>query len=195
MHNIYDCVDAFSHLLYTQYEITLGRKGVAVTLKILFDKRDCFHLMGLQYLTDREELTRDRTIVFDEIKNRKINNKHLENSKFYEKIRERVNMLPLLETLFDSNETIFKYNSKRNSFSLIQADYLMKNQVEDKSAFIFLSNEKEDIYFCRSFFTEGKMDYSKNQPSWTLLYKKKIDLVSQTEIVLYDRMKYKRILS
>ena len=45
----------------------LGRKGVAVTLRILFDKKDCFHLMGLQYLVDRPELSRERGKVFDEI--------------------------------------------------------------------------------------------------------------------------------
>ena len=28
---------------------------------------DCFHLMGLQYLADRPELSRDRGKVFDEI--------------------------------------------------------------------------------------------------------------------------------
>lgn len=54
---------------------------------------------------------------------------------------------------------------------------------------MFLSNSKEDNYYCRSFFPEDKKDYTKNQAFWTLLYKKKIDLKSQTEIVLYDRMK------
>ena len=32
----------------TEYEIVLGRKNVAVKLIITFDKKDCFHLMGLQ---------------------------------------------------------------------------------------------------------------------------------------------------
>ena len=45
----------------------MGRKGVSVTLRITFDKKDCFHLMGLQYLIDRPELNRDRGKVFDEI--------------------------------------------------------------------------------------------------------------------------------
>lgn len=64
----------------------LGRKGVSVTLDILFDKKDCFHLMGLQYLTDRAELRRDRGKVFDEIKERKITAEQVEASEFYEKI-------------------------------------------------------------------------------------------------------------
>lgn len=81
----------------------------------------------------------------------------------------------MLETLFDSNETIFKYNSKVNSFSLIQADYFLKNKLKDKSVYVFLSAKSDD--------------YTKNQPKWALLFKKKIDLISGTEIVLYDRMR------
>lgn len=68
MHDIYDCIDSFTSLLDTQYHLILGRKGVLVKLNISFDKKDCFHLMGLQYLKDRPELNRDRGLVFDEIK-------------------------------------------------------------------------------------------------------------------------------
>lgn len=37
MRNITDCVNALLRLLYTDYEIMLGRKGVAVTLKLSID--------------------------------------------------------------------------------------------------------------------------------------------------------------
>ena len=63
---------------------------------------------------------------------------------------------------------------------MIEADYLMKNHMEGKNLFLFLSNARDDSYFCRSFFPEEKMDYTKNQASWTLLYKKKeISLMDQ----------------
>ena len=189
MHNIYDCIDSFTSLLDIEYHLVLGRKGASVSIIITFDKNDCFHLMGLQYLTDRPELSRDRAIVFDEIKERKITVKQIETSVFYERIAERVDLLPLLENLFDSNDTIFKYNRKSNVYSMIQADYLMKNSVADKNVFIFLSLEKEDKYFCRSFFPQGKRDYTKGQPSWTLLYKEKISLSTGKSVVLYDRVK------
>lgn len=187
MHNIYDCVDAFDKLLHKQYKIVIGRKGVAVTLYVNFRKTDCFHLMGLQYLKDREELNRDRESIFDAIKNRKIDASHIESSFFYDRIKERVNLLPMLEALFDSNDTVFKYNSKQNSFSLIQADYIMKNVVEKQNVFIFLSKEQEEQYFCRSFFAEDKVDYTKNQSKWTQLYKEKLDKVTGEIECLYDR--------
>ena len=110
MHNIYECIDSFSSLLDVEYHLILGRKGVPVSLDILFDKKDFYHLVGLQYLTDRPELRRDRGRIFDEIKGRKITREQIESSDLYGKIADRVDMFPFLEELFDSNETIFKYN-------------------------------------------------------------------------------------
>lgn len=187
MHNVYDCVDSFVSLLDTKYDLILGRKGVAVSLQITFDKKDCFHLMGLQYLKDRPELNRDRGKIFDELRERKLTKEKIESSDFYNKIAARVDMLPYLENLIDSNETIFKYNQKINNFSLIMADYLMRNKVLNQNIFIFLAKSAENTYFCRSFFTEDKRDYSKNQASWTLLYKKKTRISTNEEDILYDK--------
>jgi len=173
MHNIYDCVDSFSSLLDTEYRMILGRKGVSVSLHITFNKKDCFHLMGLQYLVDRPQLNRDRGKIFDEIKERKITTEQVETSNFYNKIFERIDRLPDLERYFDSNDTIFKYNEKKNAFSMIQAEYLMQNKTEKGNVYIFLGKSKENKYFCRSFFPKEKKDYTKNQASWTLLYKEK----------------------
>ena len=173
MRTVVDCVASFIPLLSTEYEIVLGRKNVAVKLIITFDKKDCFHLMGLQYLTDRPELRRDRGKIFYEIQNGIIKRENIESSDFYHKIQDRVHFLPLLEKMLDSNDTVFKYNKKANVYSMIEADYLMKNHMEGKNIFLFLSNARDDSYFCCSFFPEEKMDYTKNQASWTLLYKKK----------------------
>lgn len=188
MRDIKDCVNAFIPLLNTEYEIVLGRKGVTVILKITFDKRDCFHLMGLQYLIDRPELNRDRGKVFDEIVAGSITTEQVESSDFYKKIEDRINYLPLLEALLDSNDTIFKYNQRINMYSMISADYLMKNNMEENNLYLFLSHSSDDKYFCKSFFPEKKKDYTKNQASWTLLYKKKCNISTGKEIILYDRL-------
>ncbi len=188
MRNIKDCVSTFLPLLNTEYEIVLGRKGVAVTLRIAFDKKDCFHLMGLQYLIDRPELNRDRGKVFDEIVAGSITTEQVESSDFYKKIEDRVNFLPLLEQLLDSNDTVFKYNKKVNMYSMIDADYLMRNNMEERNLYLFLSHGTDGKYFCKSFFPEEKKDYTKNQASWTMLYKKKCNLNSGEDVVLYDRL-------
>lgn len=129
MRNVIDCINAFIPLLSTEYELVLGRKAVAVTLRILFDKKDCFHLMGLQYLVDRPELSRDRGKVFDEIADGTIAIEKIESSDFYKKIEQRIHFLPLLEQMIDSNDTVFKYNKKANMYSMIEADYLMENNI------------------------------------------------------------------
>lgn len=129
MHTIYDCVNFFCPLLDTEYHLILGRKRVTVELGICFDKKDCFHLMGLQYLTDMPNLSRNREKIFDEIREKKITQKQVEASDHYNKIAERIDLFPYLEDLLDSNDTIFKYNEKMNAFSMIQADYLMKNRI------------------------------------------------------------------
>lgn len=83
MHHIYNCVDAFSNLLDVEYHLVLGKKGIATELQIAFDKRDCFHLMGLQYLKDRPNLNKDREKIFDSIMERKIKAELIESSDFY----------------------------------------------------------------------------------------------------------------
>lgn len=188
MRNITDCINAFVPLLHTEYEIILGRKGVAVTIRLAFDKKDCFHLMGLQYLKDYPELNRDRGKIFDELAEGVILVDKLEASVFYHKIKERINFLPLLEDILDSNDTIFKYNKKANTYSVIDADYLLKNNMDSRNIFLFLSKKKDDTYFCRSFFPEEKMDYTRNQASWTLLYKRKINTETGIGKVLYDKI-------
>lgn len=145
--------------------------------------------MGLQYLTDRPELSRDRGKIFDEIKARVLTKEQIESSDLYEQIIDRIDLLPFLEDLFDSNDTVFKYNEKKTSFSMIKANYLMKNRLADKNVFIFLSKSKDDTYFCRSFFPETNRDYTKNQASWTLLYKEKVNRTTGQSVVLYDRLK------
>lgn len=190
MYDIYDCVNAFSELLDTEYTIIIGRKKVSAALHIRFRKQDCFHLMGLQYIRDRSELRKARDTVFDEIISHRIRKEQIEGFHFYTEIADRVNLLPNLEAIFDDNDTIFKYNESINKFSKIKGDYLMKNQIDVRNVFTFLSKDTagKDAYYCRSFFPQSKMDYTKNQPSWTLLQKKKKRLSTGQEFVLYDRL-------
>lgn len=99
-------------------------------------------------------------------------------------------MLPLLESIIGRNDTIFKYNQKRNIYSVIKADYIMKSNAEERNLFLFLAeNGGSGRYYCRSFFPQDKMDYTKNQASWTLLYKKKVTLSTGEGEILYDRLK------
>ena len=94
--------------------------------------------MGLQYLVDRPELSRDRGRVFDEIADGTITIEKIESSDFYNKIEQRVHFLPLLEQMIDSNDTVFKYNKKANMYSMIEADYPVSytHLVNDSDVFL-----------------------------------------------------------
>lgn len=193
MNNIHTCVERFSSLLATEYEITLGRRNTAVTLQLSFDKEDCFHLMGLQHLKDLPNLKRSRAKVFDDIAAHRIKAETIEASDFFHEIEERVRLLPYLESILDSNDTIFKYNETLNAFSKIQAEFLLDNQHEDTRVFVFLSKRKTGKYCCRSFFPMGTTDFSRNQQKWTLLKKVKRNLETNEEVELYRNPHFKEM--
>ena len=93
----------------------------------------------------------------------------------------------LPKEFLDSDETIFKYNQNEAIFSRINADFLLKNANFERTVFIFIKLEDNGKYVCNSFFPESDYDYSKNQISWKVLSKKKIDLLSGEEILLQQK--------
>ena len=191
MADILQAAKSFKNLLDVEYQILLGKKNKQLNLSIDFERLHFYHLAGLHYLKDlADTLKGDRGIVFEKILDGKITQADLESSIHYPEIKNRIKYLVYLESLMDSNETIFKYNPALEAFSAIRADFLLKNQVQARNIFIFLSGDKSNgKYFCRSFFPQTDKDYSLGQTNWTLLYKKKIHKSAQTETVLYDRMK------
>lgn len=187
MNNILDTAIAYNKLTQIEYEITLAKKNKVVSLHIIFQKNKFYHLAGLQYLTDIHELDDDRESVFNNIINLNITNKKIESSQYYSRIQERVDYLANLEQIFDSNDTIFKYDPNNNSITTsIKGEYLMQNNIQNRDVFVFLDKEKDGSYYCRSFFPKEFTDYSKGQSKWTVLSKKKIWKDKNIEIQLYD---------
>ena len=191
MGDILTSANAYSNLLDIEYQLILGRKNKTAALSIFFDESQFFHLAGLQYLTDRVTiLFGDRAQLFKRILSGKITSQQIESSSFYPEIKDRIDFLAYLESIMDSHKTIFKYNPKLELFSAIQADFLMKNEIKMRNIFTFLSFDKiTGKYFCRSFFPQTDKDYSERQTTWTLLYKKKINKSTNTETVLYNRLR------
>ena len=101
---------------------------------------------------------------------------HIQKSDNYPKIKDRVFYLSKLEELLDSDETVFKYNRNEAIFSRINAEFLLKNANFERTIFTFIKLEDDGKYVCNSFFPESDYDYSKNQISWKVISKKKIDL-------------------
>lgn len=180
----------FNRLLGIKYEIILGKKGKTTVFSISFEKHEFYHIAGLQYLTDIRELKTDRAILFERIIKDDAFRQKILKSCFIEKITERINQLINLEAFIDSNDTVFKYTEKANPYSNIRADFLLMNKNIKFNLFLFLSYKKDSVCFCRSFFSDDRVDYSKNQIAMTLLFKKKTFVSNPKEIILFDSISH-----
>lgn len=175
MDQLLSTASAFSNLLNKEYDFVIGRKNQTVNLKVVFHKTHFYHLAGLHYLIDLQNLKGDREKLFDSIMLGKITLLDIKKSVFYPKIRARVKVLEYLESFFDSDSLVFKYNPQVKTFSVIEADYLMENFLNNNKVFTFLSKNPDEQFFCRSFFPIDKQDFSIGQTHWTVLLKKKIN--------------------
>ena len=173
-----------------EYQFVLGRKDKTVSLTIEFQKYHFFHLAGLQYLKDLSRLFIPAEGVYNQIESGQLPVSYIESSNNYDYIKGRVEYLPSLEYIFDSNDTIFKYNPKLQAFSVIEADFLLRNEINKVPIFVFLSKDKNKKYFCKTFFPQGKKDYTERQTKWTVLFKKKIVKSTNTETVLYKNKNF-----
>ena len=184
------CALAFQKLIDTQYKIIIGRKGQLSNIILNFSDTEIVHLAGLHNLVGNDFFrTASRKKVFEYALNGDISYETLTKSDNFEFVKERVEYFEFLENMLDSNDIIFKYNSKKNVFSLIQADYLLQSEHNSRDIYIFLDRlENEDYHFCRSFFPKGDKDFTVGQAKYTLLYKEKINRITGESIIQYDRL-------
>ncbi len=187
----------FHNLLSTIYYFEIAKKQNIYKFALSFEKSDFYHLAGLHKLTDIAALQGEpnKEKVFNNILNERITYDLIKCSRFFPKMNARLNLLEKLENILDSNQIVFKYINSKHQTSRIEADVLLENVYELNIVFMFMSDrskaDKTNIptMCCRSFFPMENYDYSKNQPSYTLLKKIKIDTVAGTRTVQYDRSK------
>lgn len=191
MADILRAAQSYENLLDVEYQVVLGRKNKQASFSIYFGRLHFYHLAGLHYLKDLADTLRGgRELVFEKILGGAISQAELEKSVHYPEVGDRIACLAHLESLMDSNETVFKYSPRLAAFSAIQADFLMKDRLGARNVFNFLSKDAASgKYFCRSFFPQAERDYSLGQTNWTLLYKKKVRKSSGDEAVLFDRLR------
>ncbi|MGN9172091.1 PBECR4 domain-containing protein [Lachnospiraceae bacterium HCP1S3_A8] len=130
-----------------------------------------------------------RDKVFQQILTGNISINDLKKSQYFPNIQNRIEPFIQIENFLDSNKLIFRYNQKLQTFSLIEAEYLLSTPYENTDIYIFLDRQKEpDYFFCRSFFQKEEKDYTKGQAIFTLLIKEKINLRTEEKIIQYDRL-------
>lgn len=189
MDHLQKCALAFEHLLDINYHIIIGRKGKSVELNILFDPIEFHHLIGLHKLRDLRVARANREKVFQNCLSGTLSIQDLMKSRHFSEIEKRIQPFDKIETFLDSNQLVFRYNKKLQTFSLIEAEYLLSTPFENTDVYIFLDQlSEENQFFCRSFFPKEKKDYTIGQPQFTLLFKEKITVSTGEKIIQYDRL-------
>lgn len=185
-----ECAAAFDRLLSYQYHIVIGRKGKLREFTITFEPGDFHHLAGLHKLRDNIRFQRGkREDIMREILAGKLTLDQARRSAFFGEMEARLKPLAELETFIDSNELIFRYNARANSFSAISADYLLQNSFDGVPVYLFLAQRTgTGVQVCRTFFPKTVQDYAEGQPRYTLLKKEKRNQMTGEIEVQYDRL-------
>ena len=156
MDSLLACAKAFENLLPVKLHIIIVRKGNSVDLTVSFEAVEFHHLVGLHKLHDLRLSRANREKVFSQILSGQITLDEVKKSRYFCRIQKRLEPFQKIEELFDKNDLIFRYNQKLQSFSLIEAEYLLSTPYECTDVYIFLDKKDEaGNFFCRSFF-QGK---------------------------------------
>ncbi len=158
-------------------------------IELRFEKADFHHLIGLQKLKDIEQIRSGaREKIFDKVLAGEIAQVDIEKSVFYEKMEERLKYFKHIQTLLDGTSKYFRYDPKRKTFSLIDADFVIEGVDESKTVYLFIDQrEGEESHYCRTYFPKESADYTKNLTRYTLLYKEKRSISTGTSEVLYKK--------
>lgn len=191
-----NAAEKFEKLLSMEYYFEIARKNGRKEFMLNFLPQDFHHICGLHKLSDIglvQTGARDR--IYGDILNGRIRFSDIAKSNYLEKMSDRLNLIGQMEDLLNDNQIVFKYLKNKREFSRIEADYLLENAHENDIIYIFLNERSKadargiPIMCCRSFFPMNQLDYTKNQPSYTLLKKIRTDTVTGERIVQYDRSK------
>ena len=189
MDHLLECAEAFEQLLDVQYHIVLGRKNRLTELTLRFDPTEFNHLVGLHKLRDLRLARGNRETIFHQILSKTICMEDIKKSRYFPEIQDHMCFFDKIEYLLDSNKTIFRYNEKLQTFSMIEAEYLLSTPYKEMDIYIFLDrNIEQGHFFCRSFFQKGEKDYTKGQAVYTLLKKEKTIVSTGKTVVQYDRL-------
>ena len=151
---------SYKKMLDLSYHFVIGRKNQRVDIVLNFDKKRFFHLAGLQYCVDLPELKKDREKVFNQIENSEDFQNVILNDPNYAQICDRIKFLSNIEGFLDSNEMVFRLNKQTGAYSLIKADYVLKQSDATNNMYLFISKESKDsdTFFCQSAFSRNKSE-------------------------------------
>ncbi len=189
-------------LLNIGYKIVLGKKGKPYYIDLNFYEESFFHLIGLQHLTDLQQLKGNKERIYKEILDCSITYEDIKKSKHFDewRVEERITYLEYLEELLDKNEITFLIKPKEYVlYTAIKADYLFEYSLNQATTLYFFSVKamipkvENECVGC-SFFRKYDRDYKQGTMATTLLYNEKLKYADKRIIVdsniLYQHSKY-----
>ncbi len=193
MGDIQDALGVFQKMKDYKYNFVVSHKKTAHDFELTFEEKDFRHMAGLHYLNDIDIPKAPKTL-FNKIENEKINDTYLSRSVNYTKVQDsyanvqsRIFGLKYLDRYLDNDNLICKYVKYMNQYSSIDAEYMIKNTVQHKTAYIFLKKRRQGESYCIcSFFIEPQREYNGIGIYW--LYKSKTRIEDNKEEVLYNRL-------
>lgn len=194
------CAQKYAELCDYAYDCVIARKGTFIELKFTFSPYEFRHLAGLHRL-ENPRLRANSERILKDILAGKITLETLRSSANWveeqDKILLRLDALSQLDILMDEFLLIFGFSGEKLASvkppirTKIEADYLIKFQLENGMTFFF-SVRHRDTYCGRSIFVNNTSDYSTGQTKFTLLEKKKTHLPTGETALLYRRESYQK---
>ena len=186
-----DAAKAWSGLYNTEYILDIARKGKLSRVNLTFSPEDFAHVAGIQYMGDidfgirRTKLLGDRLIKA--LLHKEFNDEVAKNGRNWGKVAGRFEAVIGIEKILDGSFTIASFdNSRVGCYSQIDADYVIKGQLED--FYFILLDDSSGHYYCKSVFKKEHVDYTTNQSIMTIL--RKIKVVDGVSTLLYQHPRY-----
>lgn len=125
--------------------------------------------------------------VFNKIDAREIKPEKIMSSAYFTDISSRLLVLANLERILDGNFYFYDYDQRRNRFSNIKANYVIKAFTEYGEIYFFLADDADKhlnstVSGC-SIILNSSMDYTLNQSRYAVLSVSKIMAVRNRAII------------
>ena len=160
-------VATYEYLMTKKYIIHLENNNI---IELDFKKYYFPHLIGLHYLTDRDEVqlrdTNNASKIYQNIINGRVTYKSISGSEYIEKIYDRIALFPKCKELLESNilNLIIDFDKSKAPNCTLKAKYMVYDHHLNGYIHLCLGyNEDKQTYYPVSFIFEPSNYYINEQ--------------------------------
>lgn len=176
MDQLRKCEQIFTEMLNNDYFLTLETGDI---LHIFFKKEHFQHLLGLHKLKDipaAQAGAGKKQLIYKRIQRGELTMSQIRKSKYYHKIADRIQLFPMIESLF-FKKAIVDFNPALLESCKLNAQYILYREYGTGYLQLAIGNSVSGIY-PESFMYEPTKYYLSEQ---TLLDVVKLEIVPKTK--------------